>query len=147
MEFDATITGTKQGMYVACVDEERAGYDCDELCPSCPHPCRILLEKEGRNLEKGRRVRVEENLAIIDTPSKLIPILAGALIVFSIAAHIIKILLVTDYSGIFSSLLSGIIATILIYLILKSKKEKKEGALRTGRILRVYSQRGGSFGG
>lgn len=147
MELDATITGTKQGMYVACIDEERLEYDCDEACPSCPYPCRVLLEKEGQNLEKGRRVRIEIPVSVIDAPEKLASLLAVTFVVSAVVVHVIKMLLISGYSGVFSSILSGIITSSLVYLILKSRKEKSKGSLRKGRIIRVYSQKGGAFGG
>ncbi len=139
MERDATIVGTREGFYLGCIDEERAGTDCDEQCPVCQRPCRVLLEKD-QPIETGRRVRVEIYELLLQTPRKLIPILMGIYIVTFFIMHILRKAFLQYYRSYWPVILSGIFTAGLFYLILRLREEKKGTgeALRMGKILRVY---------
>jgi hypothetical protein len=139
MELDATIVGTHEGYYLACIDEEREGYDCIEECYSCPYPCRILLEKE-QPIEKGRKVRAYIKEPLIHQPRKLFAVLASIyIIIFIIMLAFIKGTL-SHYRSYLPVIMSGFFGSAAFYLILKIREEKKgeRENLRKGQILRVY---------
>jgi len=141
---DATIIGTREGSYLACLDEERLEIDCDNECPSCSHPCRVLLKKD-QLLEKGRSVQVEIHNPLIHEPRKLVPFLMTVFILVTIVLVLFRKIFLPYYRGFFLNLLGGGFATAALYLILKLIDEKKgtSDTLRKGRIIRVYPRETG----
>ena len=143
MKAEATIFGTREGFYLACLDEERDEYDCNGECLNCPHPCRVLVYKE-QPLEKGRRLLVRIEGPLAGSSRKLIPILLGIYIgVFVILFLILKFLL-PFYKSLWPPFLGGFFAAALFYLLLRLREEKSSGGnkLRKARIIRVFQPDG-----
>ena len=139
MKQNATIVGTREGYYLACIDEEREGTDCDEQCAICRRPCRILLEKD-QPVETGRRVLAEIYEPLLKTPQKLIPILVVIYLVTFFIMHLLHRAYFRYYRGYWPVIMSGFFTSMLFYLALRLRQEKMGSAevLRRGKILRVY---------
>jgi hypothetical protein len=139
MQKKATIIGTQEGCYLACLDDEKEQYHCDEEYNSCSHPCRILLDKD-QQIEKGRKVLAEINPSLFASAGKLNAILAGIFIVVFVLMMILRRTYFPLYRGYFAMLLSGFFASSLFYLIVKSRyeKSKSKNALPHGKIVRVF---------
>jgi len=144
MEKKATIVGTQEGFYLACVDEEREQYHCDEECGGCPHPCRILLEKD-QPLEKGRHLLADIKEPLVRTPAKLIPLLIGIYVVCFIFMFIYRRYYFPHYRGYGAVVLSGFFAAAAFYLILKVVDDRRKAGqlLRRGTIIRVFPKEEG----
>jgi hypothetical protein len=141
MQVKATILRTHKGSYLACIDEEKLEYDCDDQCNSCPYPCRILLEKD-QNIENGRFVLAELEIPLINDPGRLIPALIGIYAASFVFMILFRNYALNIYKGWWPVVLSGFFASALFYFSLKLKNEKGRAAdtLRKGKILRVYSR-------
>lgn len=139
MEKDATIVGTREGYYLACIDEEESGMDCSHECPLCNLSSRILLDKD-QPIEKGRRILAEIDIPIFVQKGRLYAAIAAIyVIVFFIMLFIIRSQL-PYYQGIWPAFFGGFFGASSFYLIQKMHFEKKGGEkrLRRGRIIRVY---------
>ena len=143
MQKEVTIIGTQDGCYLACVDEERARYHCDESCGGCPYPCRILLDKE-EPLEKGWRLLAEIPEPFIHTPAKLISMLVGIFAVFVVLMWLARKSFFPHYRGYTAIILSGFFAALAFFSILKSFDEKRKAgkSLRKGKIVSVFPKDG-----
>lgn len=139
MQKKATIIGTQEGCYLACLDDEKEQYHCDEECNSCSQPCRILLEKD-QPVEKGRKVMAELSPSLFETKSIFKAILAGIFIVVFVLMMVLRKIYFPLYRGYFAIILSGFFASSIFYLIVKSRYEniKSVNALPTGKIVRVF---------
>lgn len=141
MQKKATIIGTQEGFYLACLDEERKQYHCDEECNSCSHPCRILLEKD-QPVEKGRKVMADISQSIFDSQGTFKAMLAGIFVLVCVIMIIMRRLYFPLYRGYFAIILSGFFASSLFYLLIKSREEKNKSdkSLPKGKIIRVFSR-------
>ena len=141
MQKKATIIGTQEGEYLACLEEERKLYDCDEQCRSCAYPCRVILKKD-QPIENGRRVLCELEQPLIEKPAKLGGVLVGIYAVFFVLMLFFKSVFAPNYQGMWPVVMSGFFAALIFYLVLKIKQEKSGGEdrLRRGKIVRVYSR-------
>jgi len=139
MQKEVTIIGTQEGCYLACVDEEKARYHCDESCGGCTYPCRILLDKD-EPLEKGNRTIAEIPESLINVPSKLIPILVGIFVVFVVLMWLVRKSFFPHYRGWTAIILCGFFAALAFYSILKLLDEKKKAgkSLRKGKIVSIF---------
>jgi len=141
MEKEVTIIGTREGCYLACVDEEKALVGCNEGCHGCSLDCRILLDREQR-LESGRRVLADIKVPLFLNPQRFYPILAGIFICVLVILLLIKKSLLPYYRSSWPPYLGGFFGAAIFYLLAKLRHEKTKGkkSLRKGKIIRVYSQ-------
>jgi hypothetical protein len=139
MEKEATIIGTQEGSYLACIDEEKALMDCSHECPACDLSSRALLDKE-QPIEKGRRVLAEIDVPLFVQKGKLYVITAVIYGIFFVFMLIIIQSLLPYYRGILPAFFGGFFGAASFYLILKWRFEQKGGEkrLRRGRIIRVF---------
>ena len=139
MQKEVKIIGTREGYYLACIDEERAKIECDEDCPACPHTCKVLLDKE-QYLESGRRVLAAIKEPLFLHPEKFYPILAGIVIGIVVLMLIFLKFFLHFYRSSWPAFLSGLFGAVIFYLLVKLSFEKKGGKknLRKGRILRAF---------
>jgi hypothetical protein len=140
MEKEATIIGTREGFYIACIDEERAKVRCNEECPVCPYDCRILLDREER-LETGRHVMADIKVPLFLHPQRFYLILVGIFIGVLIILLLIKSFL-PYYRSSWPPILGGFFGAAIFYLLVKihHEKTKDKKNLRKGKIIRAYSQ-------
>jgi len=141
MEKDATIIGTREGCYIACLDEDKARIGCNEECAGCVLDCRVLLDREQR-LESGRRVLADIKPPLFLNPQRFYPVLAGIFIGILLILLFIKKTLLPYYRSSWPPYLGGFFGAAIFYLLMKLHHDKTKGKknLRKGKIIRVYSQ-------
>ncbi|MBN1902301.1 hypothetical protein JW926_13330 [Candidatus Sumerlaeota bacterium] len=141
MEKEATIVGTQEGCYLACIDEEKALLKCDEECSSCALSTRALLKKE-QPIDKGRRVLADIQIPLFTQKGKLCAVTGIMYVVFFMLMFVIIKSLLPYYRGILPAFFGGFFGASSFYLIQKLSFEQKGGEkrLRRGRVIRVYPQ-------
>lgn len=139
MEKDATIIGTREGCYIACLDEDKVSIGCNEECAGCALDCRVLLDREQR-LESGRRVLADIQERLFLYPQRFYPILAGIFIGIFLILFLIKKTLLPYYRSSWPPYLGGFFGAAIFFLLVKLNREKNKGKqnLRKGKIIRVY---------
>jgi hypothetical protein len=141
MEKEATIVGTKEGNYLACIDEEKVLADCSGECPVCDLSSRVLLEKE-QPIDKGRRVLADIDVPLFIQKGKLYVLTGVIYVIFFVFILIVIKTLLPYYQGVLPGFFGGFFGASCFYLIQKMCFEKKGGdkRLRRGRIIRVFPQ-------
>jgi len=139
MQKEVTIKGTQEGFYLGCIDEEKSLYECLDDCPICPHPCRVLLEKE-QPIDKERRVLAEIDVPLFLQKDKLIASVVGVYLAIFVFMLVFRKYVLPYYRSLLPVFFSGFFGAAAFYLLLKLLHEKRGGdkAVLKGRIIRVF---------